>query len=320
MTHLRPAARVGLGCMVLSGFYGRPDEANAIATLERALDLGVTLFDTADIYSDGRNEELLGRVLGSRSDAIIATKFGNVAQPDGSWRVDARPERVRSACDGSLRRLRRERIDIYYLHRIDPLVPIAETVGAMSELVQAGKVDALGLSEAAPETIRRAHATSPVSWIQSEYSLWARDPEHTVLPLCRELGMSFAAYSPLGRGFLAGAVRSRADLPEGDHRLKFPRFAGHNLERNAGLQARLEEVARARGCSAAQLALAWLLHQGDDIFAIPGTTDAGHLEANVAALDMRLSQADLAAVEAAVPPDAVAGERYPAASMRKLDL
>ena len=316
---------LGLGCMGMSDFYaghGSAAEAEAIQVIHRALDLGVSFLDTADMYGVGRNEELVGRALkGRRSRAVLATKFGNVRGADGSYLgVNGRPEYVRQACDASLRRLGVETIDLYYQHRVDRSVPIEETVGAMARLVEAGKVRFLGLSEAAPETIRRAHRTHPIAALQTEYSLWTRDPETGVLPVCRELGIGFVAYSPLGRGFLSGAIRSAADLPEGDWRRQNPRFQGENLHRNLALVARVEAVARDKGCTPAQLALAWLLAQGEDVVPIPGTKKLKRLEENAAAAAITLSAQELETLNAALPPGAAAGERYPAAGMQAVNV
>jgi aryl-alcohol dehydrogenase-like predicted oxidoreductase len=298
--------------MGMSEFYGRTDEGEAIATIRRALDLGVTFLDTADIYGPFTNEKLVGRAIaGRRSDVELATKFGNVRGEKGERlgiRGDA--EYVRQACDASLERLGVDHIDLYYQHRVDPNTPIEETVGAMAELVEAGKVRYLGLSEAAPETIRRAHAVHPITALQTEYSLWSRDPEDEVLPTVRELGIGFVAYSPLGRGFLSGRIRSVDDLDPDDFRRNQPRFRGENFERNLELVARVHEIAGEKGVSSAQLALAWVLHQGDDIVPIPGTKHVRYLEENVAAVDVELTAGDLARIEEAFPKGATAGERY----------
>jgi aryl-alcohol dehydrogenase-like predicted oxidoreductase len=298
--------------MGMSEFYGRTDEGEAIATIRRALDLGVTFLDTADIYGPFTNEKLVGRAIaGRRSDVELATKFGNVRGEKGERlgiRGDA--EYVRQACDASLERLGVDHIDLYYQHRVDPNTPIEETVGAMAELVEAGKVRYLGLSEAAPETIRRAHAVHPITALQTEYSLWSRDPEDEVLPTVRELGIGFVAYSPLGRGFLSGRIRSVDDLDPDDFRRNQPRFRGENFERNLELVARVHEIAGEKSVSSAQLALAWVLHQGDDIVPIPGTKHVRYLEENVAAVDVELTAGDLARIEEAFPKGATAGERY----------
>ncbi len=310
----------GLGCMGMSEFYGPTDEAEAIATIHRALDLGVDFLDTADIYGPFTNERLVGRALaGRRNEVVLATKFGNERREDGSWvGVNGRPEYVRSACEASLTRLGVEHIDLYYQHRVDKTVPIEETVGAMAELVGGGKVRYLGLSEASPATIRRAHAVHPITALQTEYSLWSRDPEQAVLPAVRELGIGFVAYSPLGRGFLAGRFRSPDDLrDEGDFRRRHPRFQGDNLTRNLELLGRLEEIARDKGVTPAQLALAWVLHQGTDVVPIPGTKTRRYVEENVAAAAIELSDDDLARLGEALPPGATAGQRY--ADMKSID-
>ncbi|MGO8683804.1 MAG: aldo/keto reductase [Thermoleophilia bacterium] len=304
----------GLGCMGMSEFYGNTDDDEAIATIHRALDLGVTLLDTADMYGPFTNESLVGRAIADRRDqAVLATKFGNERREDGSWvGVNGRPEYVRAACEASLRRLGVDHIDLYYQHRVDKTVPIEETVGAMAELVSAGKVRYLGLSEAAPETIRRAHAVHPISALQTEYSLWSREPEESILPTVRELGIGFVAYSPLGRGFLSGRFRSPDDLAadERDFRHHHPRFQGDNFERNRQLVAGLEEIARDRGATAAQLALAWVLHQGNDIVPIPGTKRREYLEQNVAAANLALSADDLRRLDDTFPRGVTAGDRY----------
>jgi aryl-alcohol dehydrogenase-like predicted oxidoreductase len=303
---------LGLGCMGMSEFYGTADEDEAIATIHRALDLGVTFFDTADVYGPFTNERLVGKALaGYRDRVVIATKFGNVRAPNGERlgiRGDA--EYVHQACDASLERLGVDHIDLYYQHRVDPSVPIEETVGAMKELVAAGKVRFLGLSEAAPETIRRAHAVHPITALQTEYSLWTRDPEDTVLPTTRELGIGFVAYSPLGRGFLSGQIRSIDDLAPDDFRRSNPRFQGENFARNLELVARVREIAGEKGVTPGQLALAWVLSRGDDIVPIPGTKHVRYLEENVAALDVELTADDVRRLEEAFPKGATAGDRY----------
>ena len=302
----------GLGCMGMSEFYGAADEAEAEATIQRALELGVSLLDTADMYGPFTNEELVGRVIaGRRDEVVLATKFGNVRGPNGE-RLGVRgdPEYVREACEASLRRLGIDAIDLYYQHRVDPKVPIEETVGAMAELVEQGKVRHLGLSEAAPETIRRAHATHPIAALQTEYSLWSRDPEDEILPTLRELGIGFVPYSPLGRGFLTGRFRSLDDLDEDDFRRANPRFEGANFERNMELVKRVEEIAAEKDVTAGQLALAWVLAQGDDLVPIPGTKRRSYLEENVAATEIELSEEDLRRLDEAAPRGAAVGDRY----------
>ncbi len=311
---------VGLGCMAMSEFYGSADERESIATIHRALELGVTLLDTADMYGPFTNEELVGRAVRGRCDGVVlATKFGQIRGPDGKRLVCGRPGYVGQACDASLRRLGVDRIDLYTLHRVDPAVPIEETVGAMGELVRAGKVRWLGLSEAAPATIRRAHAVHPISALQTEYSLWSRDPEDELLPLLRSLAIGFVAYAPLGRGFLAGRFRRLEDLAPDDYRRGSPRFQGENFARNLLLVDRIRELAAARGVEAGQLALAWVMAQGRDVVPIPGTTTRAHLEQNVAAAGLELGPEELARLEAVAPRGVAAGERYPPRSMTLLD-
>jgi aryl-alcohol dehydrogenase-like predicted oxidoreductase len=310
----------GLGCMGMSEFYGATDEAEAVATIHEALDLGVTLLDTSDIYGPFTNERLVGRAIAERRDEVVlATKFGNVRREDGSWvGRDGRPEYVHAACDASLARLGVEHIDLYYQHRVDRNVPIEETVGAMAELVQEGKVRFLGLSEASPETIRRAHAVHPITALQTEYSLWSRDPEERLLPTVRELGIGFVPYSPLGRGFLSGRFRTPDDVGgEGDFRARHPRFQGENFRHNHALVERLETLAAELGVTPAQLALAWVLHQGDDIVPIPGTKRRTYLRDNVAAEAVALSAEDLERLDDAAPRGFTEGDRY--ADMSSID-
>ena len=313
---------LGLGCMGMSEFYAGADEAESIATVHRALDLGVTFLDTADMYGPFKNEELVGRAIRGRRDEVqLATKFGNERRADGSWvGINGRPDYVRQACDASLRRLGTDHVDLYYQHRVDSTVPIEDTVGAMAELVRAGKVRYLGLSEAAPATIRRAHRVHPISALQTEYSLWSRDPEDAILPALRELGIGFVPYSPLGRGFLTGRFRRPEDLPEGDFRRSSPRFQGENFARNVALLERVRELAAARGVKPSQLALAWVLAQGPDVAPIPGTTTRAHLEENAAAVAIALSREERARIDEVAPRGAFAGERYPPEAMRRLNL
>lgn len=312
---------LGLGCMGMSEFYGPSDEAESLNLLHRALDLGIFFWDTADIYGVGRNEELVGKALkGRRDQVVLATKFGNQRNPDGSFvGINGRPEYVRQACDASLRRLGIETIDLYYQHRVDPTVPIEETVGAMARLVEAGKVRYLGLSEAAPQTIRRANAVHAITALQTEYSLWSRDPEDEILPTCRELGIGFVAYSPLGRGFLTGQIKTIDDLPEGDWRRTNPRFQGDNFQKNLDLVRRVEEIAREKRCRPSQLALAWLLAQGGDIVPIPGTRHQKYLEENWASLEIELTPADLERINEVAPRGVAAGTRYTEGGMRTLN-
>jgi aryl-alcohol dehydrogenase-like predicted oxidoreductase len=313
---------IGLGCMSMSGTYGKSDDAESIDVIHRALDLGVDFLDSSDMYGWGHNEELLGRALkGRRHRVVLATKFGQVQTPDGKGAtVDGSPAHVARACDASLRRLGVDVIDLYYQHRVDPKVPIEDTVGAMGRLVEQGKVRYLGLCEAAPSTIRRGHAVHRLSAVQSEYSLLYRSPAEETLPTCRELGISFVAYSPLGRGFLTGRIQDPSDLGADDRRRQHPRFQDQHFEHNLTLAHRIEAIAKEKGVEPGQLVLAWLLAQGDDIVPIPGTKRRRYLEENVGALDVRLTPGDLERIGQAVPPGAAAGLRYPEAQMKALQL
>ena len=313
---------MGLGCMGMSEFYGAGDEAESIATIHESIERGVDFLDTADMYGVGRNEALVGKAIADRRDRVfLATKFGNVRGEDGSFRgVCGRPDYVRSACEASLRRLGVETIDLYYQHRVDPDVPIEETVGAMAELVTAGKVRFLGLSEAAPATVRRAHSTHKIAALQTEYSLWSRDSEAEVLPTVRELGMAYVAYSPLGRGFLTGQFKSPADFPDDDYRRFHPRFTGENFDKNIALVREIEAMAADKGCTAAQLAIAWVLARGEDVIPIPGTKRRKYLEQNIGALDVTLSAEELERIDSILPPGAASGPRYHEAGMATIDL
>ena len=313
---------IGLGCMGMSGVYGTADEAESVATIHRAVELGVDFLDSSDMYGAGHNEELLGRALkGIRDRVVLTTKFGHVVGPDGRpVGVNGRPEYVAQACDRSLRRLRVDVIDVYYQHRVDPQVPIEETVGAMARLVEAGKVRFLGLSEASAATLRRAVRVHPIAALQTEYSLWYREPELELLPTCRELGITYVAYAPLGRGLLTGGVRTLDNLEEIDNRRNHPRFQGENLDRNLELVRRVQEMAAEKGCSPAQLAIAWVLAQGDELVPIPGTKRRRYLEENLGALDVQLSAEELRRLDEALPVGAGAGTRYAQAAMSSVNV
>lgn len=314
-------SELGLGCMGMSYAYGQADDGEAIGVIHRAIELGMTFLDTAELYGPYTNEELVGRAIrGCRGEVVIATKFGFELSEDGQITgLNSRPEHVRDVCEASLKRLGTDRIDLFYQHRLDPDVPIEETVGAMSRLVEEGKVLYLGLSEVGPEMLRRAHATHPISALQTEYSLWERGVEEAVLPTLRELGIGFVPYSPLGRGFLTGQITRFEDLPEDDYRRTDPRFQGDNFDKNMGLVRRVREIAEEQGATPAQIALAWLLRQGEDVVPIPGTKRVSYLEENAAAADVELSDDDLARIEEIMPPGAAAGARYTEDRMRVID-
>jgi aryl-alcohol dehydrogenase-like predicted oxidoreductase len=312
---------IGLGCMGMSAMYGEPDEAESIATLHRAIELGVDFLDTSDMYGNGHNEELVGRAIADRlGRVILATKFGNIRNPDGTADVNGRPEYVAAACEASLRRLGVDCVDLYYQHRVDPNVPIEETVGAMALLVKQGKARYLGLSEAAPSTIRRAHAVHPIAALQTEYSLWTREAETQILPTCRELGIGYVAYAPLGRGFLGGKIRQPEALSDTDNRRRMPRYQADNIARNLKLLDTLDQLALVKGCTPAQIAIAWVLAQGIDIVPIPGTKRVSYLEENAKAAEITFSTEELGRLTHAFPPGAAAGDRYPPAMLKRVGL